>query len=43
MLKSHIADHNVNRMGHEGDFANERKIYLSATNKNLELIPRHRF
>jgi SAM-dependent methyltransferase len=43
MLKVYIPDHSLNRMGHEGDVVNARKVYLSGSNKNLEHLLRNRF
>ena len=43
MLKVYTPDHSLNRMGHEGDVINARKVYLSGSNKNLEHLLRNRF
>lgn len=43
MLKTYFPDHSSNRMGHEGDVPNARKVYLSRTNKNLQSLLKNRF
>lgn len=43
MLKVFIPEHSMNRMGHEGDVENARKIYLSGSNKNLQHLLKNRF
>ena len=43
MLRTFLPKHSMNRMGHEGDVVNARKIYLSGRNKNLNHLLRNRF
>jgi SAM-dependent methyltransferase len=43
MLKTYFPEHSSNRMGHEGDVVNARKVYLSGSNKNLENLLKNRF
>ena len=43
MLKSYFPEHSSNRMGHEGDVLNARKVYLSRSNKNLQNLLKNRF
>jgi SAM-dependent methyltransferase len=43
MLKIYRPLHQSNRMGHEGDIENARKIYLDKANRNLIHLLRNRF
>lgn len=43
MLKTFLPEHSMNRMGHEGDVLNARKIYLSGLNKNLKHLLKNRY
>jgi SAM-dependent methyltransferase len=43
MLKTYFPEHSSNRMGHEGDVLNARKVYLSQSNKNLQNLLKNRF
>lgn len=43
MLKTYTASQSLNRMGHEGDVTNARKIYLDGSNRNLGRLLRNRF
>jgi len=43
MLRTFLPKHSINRMGHEGDVVNARKIYLSGRNRNLNHLLRNRF
>jgi SAM-dependent methyltransferase len=43
MLRTFLPKHSMNRMGHEGDVVNARKIYLSGRNRNLNHLLRNRF
>ena len=43
MLKTYFPEHSSNRMGHEGDVSNARKVYLSRNNRNLQTLLKNRF
>ena len=43
MLKTFFPERSSNRMGHEGDVLNARKVYLSGLNRNLQNLLRNRF
>jgi len=43
MLKTYFPEHSSNRMGHEGDVQNARKVYLSKSNNNLQYLLKNRF
>jgi SAM-dependent methyltransferase len=43
MFRVFLPEHSSNRMGHEGDVLNARKVYLSGSNKNLKYLLKKRF
>jgi SAM-dependent methyltransferase len=43
MFKIFFPEQSINRMGHEGDVLNARKVYLSGSNKNLLHLLKNRF